>query len=459
MGFRPGYGPGGISANSEFDLNKTYHIETFGCQMNKNDSELMALSLSEHGFQIAGDGHKADITIYNTCSVREHAENRVLSRIRSHRKRLRDNDGIIVVAGCMAQRLGEELIRNNIADIVIGPYQSPEIGKLLRRHFEDRTARSFLSQNSSDFSGRIKHDLYHINDTPEWHKWVTITHGCENYCSYCIVPSVRGKLISFPSVQILDYIRSLADHGIREITLLGQNVNQYGSDNSDIPFCRLLEAAAGIGGIERINFITSHPRDFSDDILHVIKDMPNISRSIHLPLQSGSDRILALMNRGYTTADYMAVVEKMKKLLDSSSLSTDLIVGFPGESDDEFYDTLRAVETIRFDDAFTYAYSPRRGTPAFSLAESLTREEKNARLERLIMVQRNISKQKLSERIDSVEDAIIERFSKKSDDRVMGKTYLNHVIITPGTRDDIGKKIRIKINSVLGSTLQGTRIA
>ncbi len=448
-----------IVTYTDIDLSKTYHIETFGCQMNKNDSELMALSLLENGFQIAENGEKADITIYNTCSVREHAENRVLSRIRSHRKRIRDGSGIIVVTGCMAQRLGEGLITNDIADMVIGPYQSPDIGILLRRHLEDREARAFLSQDISDFSGRIRNGLYRVSGTPEWHQWVTITHGCENYCSYCIVPSVRGKLISFPSGRILDYIRSLAGRGIREITLLGQNVNQYGTDSDDLPFHELLEAAAGIGGMERINFITSHPRDFSDDILHVIRDMPNISRSIHLPLQSGSDRILERMNRGYTFPDYMRIVEKIGKLPGSYSLSTDLIVGFPGESDDEFRETLHAVETIRFDDAFTYAYSPRRGTPAYSLDESLTREGKSSRLSELIAIQRGISKQKLKERINSVEEAIIERLSKKSIDRVMGKTYLNHVVITPGTRDDIGKKIKVKISGVAGSTLQGTRIA
>lgn len=457
MGIRPGNR--GISTDSDDDLKHTYHIETFGCQMNKNDSELMALSLSDHGFQPAPGAEEADIAIYNTCSVREHAENRVLSRIRSRRRRLRDRNGVIVVAGCMAQRIGEELVEAGIADMVIGPYQSPDIGRLLRLHLEDRASRSFLSQDISDFSGRIKHDLYKVNDTPEWHKWVTITHGCENYCSYCIVPAVRGRLISFPSGRILDHIRALADGGIREITLLGQNVNQFGSDSGDIPFYRLLEATAGIDGIERINFITSHPKDFSDDILLVIRDNPNISRSIHLPLQSGSDRILGLMNRGYTMPDYLAIIGKIRNILDRSSISTDLIVGFPGESGDEFKDTLRAVETIRFDDAFTYAYSPRRGTPAASLAESLSREEKNARLETLIALQRGISKQKLKERIDSVEEAIIERLSKKSPDRVMGKTYLNHVVITPGTREDIGLRMKIRISGVLGSTLQGTRIA
>ncbi len=440
-------------------MKNTYSIETFGCQMNKNDSELMALSLDKNGFRAVEEGRVADITIYNTCSVREHAENRVLSRIRSRRKRLRDGGGIIVVAGCMAQRMGTELIENGIADMIIGPYQSPTIGELLRRHLEDRKANAFISQDIHDFTERINRDLCGVGATPPWHRWVTITHGCENFCSYCIVPFVRGRLISFPSKQILEYIRALTDSGIREITLLGQNVNQYGADCSDIPFYRLLESSAATPGIERINFITSHPRDFSDDIIRVIRDCPSISRSIHLPLQSGSDRILKLMNRGYTMADYMRIVEKIRSLLDSSSLSTDLIVGFPGESKEEFLHTIGAVESIRYDEAFTYAYSPRQGTPAFSLTESISREEKSGRLAKLIDVQRNISKQKLSERIDSVEDAIIEGLSKKSPDRVMGKTFLNHVVITHGAPEDIGKKIKIRIDGVLGSTLQGTRIA
>ena len=284
---------------------------------------------------------------------------------------------------------------------------------------------------------------------------MTITHGCENFCSYCIVPVVRGKLISFPSHRILDYIRLLAGNGTREITLLGQNVNQYGTDNNDIPFHRLLESAALVPGIERINFITSHPKDFIEDILLVIRDHSNISRSIHLPLQSGSDRILGLMNRGYTIRDYLGIIEKIRALLADHALSTDLIVGFPGESEDEFEETLRAMEQIRFDDAFTYAYSPREGTPAFSLPESLTHVEKIARLERLIALQRGISHQKLRERIDREEETIIEGFSKKSPDRVMGRTYLNHNVVLPGSGEDIGKKIRIKIDGVSGATLRG----
>ncbi|MBN2160193.1 MAG: tRNA (N6-isopentenyl adenosine(37)-C2)-methylthiotransferase MiaB [Spirochaetes bacterium] len=440
-------------------MKKTFFIETFGCQMNKSDSELMSLSLSQNGFTTAADVDTADIVIYNTCSVREHAENRVISRIRSRRRAASDERQIIVVAGCMAQRIGIVLIENKIADIVVGPYQSPGIGRFIRNYLDSAGGRSFLSQEMDDFSGRINPGLYTIGGDSAWHRWVTITHGCENNCSYCIVPRVRGDLISFPSAQILGYIRGLSEHGAKEITLLGQNVNQYGTDSGDMPFHVLLGHAAAIPGIERVNFLTSHPKDFNDGIIRAISEHGNISRSIHLPLQSGSDRILKIMNRGYQLRDYMTIVEKIDRELGNYSLSTDLIVGFPGESRDEFDATLRAVESIRFDEAFTYAYSPREGTPAFPLKETISRREKIARLQELIALQRGISRLKLKERIDLVEETIIERFSKKSDDRVMGRTNLNHIVITEGTEDDFGKKVMIKIDGIRGNTLQGTRIA
>lgn len=440
-------------------MHKTFYIETFGCQMNKNDSELMSLSLTEHGFEPAPRIEDADISVFNTCSVREHAENRALARIRSQRKSTRGQGGIVVVTGCMAQRLGKEMVENGTADLVIGPYQAPDIGSLVRNYLGDHRNREFLSQHARDFSGRINPRLRRIGDTPDWHRWVTITHGCENFCSYCIVPYVRGKLISFPSGRIIEYIRGLAESGIREITLLGQNVNQYGTDNGDIPFYRLLDQAARVNGIERINFLTSHPKDFSDDILLVIRDNPNITRSIHLPLQSGSDLILEKMSRNYTMDRYRGIVDSMSRILGTHALSTDLIVGYPGETDADFRETLRAVEELRFDEAFTYAYSKRSGTPAASQEEIILREEKMDRLKQLIALQRSVSSRKLRERIDSVEETIIERISKKSDAQVMGRTYLNHVVVVPGTGDDIGKKLKIQINAVKGATLQGTRIA
>ena len=425
--------------------------------MNKNDSELMELSLIENGFKPSSSITNSDITIYNTCSVRQHAEDRVISRIQSSKNELKK--GLTIITGCMAQRIGPELINSGLADMIIGPYQSPEIGRILLNYFDDNTNKSYLSQDRNDFSGRIKSNLSDLNNKQHWHEWVTITHGCENYCSYCIVPAVRGKLISFQSEDILNHITMLASTGITEVTLLGQNVNQYGTDTNDIPFYKLLDKTAQITGIKRINFLTSHPKDFSKEIIEVIANHENISKSIHLPLQSGSNNILKQMNRTYSIENYLDIVATINRYLSEFSITTDLIVGFPGESENEFSNTLDIVRSVKFDDAYMYAYSPREGTPAFKMNDDLSREEKISRLNRLIHLQRSISHEKLKLRINQIEVAIVENFSKKSLDRVMGRTYLNHIVILPGTEEDFGKKIKIKIDEVKGSTLQGTRIA
>jgi tRNA-2-methylthio-N6-dimethylallyladenosine synthase len=272
------------------------------------------------------------------------------------------------------------------------------------------------------------------------------------------VPYVRGPLISFPSEKIIEYVKYLTLKGIYEITLLGQNVNQYG-ENKDIPFYKLLEKIAGIAGLSKINFITSHPKDFDENIIHVIRDNENISRAIHLPLQSGSNSILKAMNRKYTREHYLDIIEKIEKNLDVFSISTDLIVGFPGESKKDFDDTINMVKKIKFDDAFMYAYSPREGTAAFNLTEKISSEEKINRLNTLIELQRKISKEKLMLRINCREEMIVERISKRSEREVMGKTFLNHPVITPGIATDIGKKITIVITELKGNTLYGKRIA
>ncbi len=442
------------TANARDNMKKSFYIETFGCQMNKSDSELMAANLVSQGFLPAASEEDADIVIFNTCSVRNHAENRALSRIRTARRRA---EATIVVAGCMAQRIGGTLVRDGIADVAIGPYQSPIAGDILSIYFSSKR-NTFLSQDANDFEERI-HPSATINPVNSWHRWVTITHGCENFCAYCIVPHVRGKLISFPSAKIFEYIRLLVSNGATEITLLGQNVNQYGQDNGDIPFYRLLEKAAQIPGIQKINFLTSHPKDFSRETVEVIRDNPNISRAIHLPLQSGSDRILALMNRRYTIGHYYKVIEDIVRILNDYAVSTDLIVGFPGETEAEFKMTIDAVRCIRFDEAFTYAYSPRESTAAYALEETLSREEKIARLNELIAVEREIAQEKLLRRINRDEKALVETISKKSTEEVMGKTFLNHPVVLPGGENDIGRMIKVKILRVVGNTLYGERIA
>ncbi len=426
--------------------------------MNKCDSELIDFSLRNAGLKNADSAILADILIFNTCSVRQHAEDRVTARIQSTKNKLK-RDAIIVLTGCMAQRIGKELIEDKIVDLVIGPFQSPKMGEIISVYFSQRENNIFVSQDDKDFESRINPELAQTRDTLSWHKWVTITHGCENFCSYCIVPYVRGPLKSLPSQSIIEYIKLLAHKGVKEITLLGQNVNQYGADSSDIPFYKLLENTAQIKDLIRINFITSHPKDFDENIIRVIRDNENIASAIHLPLQSGSDNILKLMNRKYNIKHYLNIVEKLEKLLDVYSISTDLIVGFPGETEEDYSATLDAVKAVRFDDAYMYAYSPREGTSAFNLEVTMSRSEKIDRLNKLIDLQRSISYEKLSSRLNLTEEMIVERISKRSDNEVMGKTFLNHPVITPGERSDIGKKIKIKITSVKGSTLYGKRIA
>lgn len=427
--------------------------------MNKSDSCLMEISMNRNGFHLSPEPDTADIVIFNTCSVRNHAENRAIARMKSARGLPGGRDKLVVCAGCMAQRIGKELIANGTADIAAGPYQSPRIGKFVAAWLTDHRKRTFLSQEIADFSDRIDEDRALERDPGDWHEWVTITHGCENFCSYCIVPHVRGKLISVSSGKILSYIRDLTARGVTEITLLGQNVNQYGMDCGEIPFFRLLEKTASIEGLNRINFLTSHPKDFSNDIIGVIKDHRTISRAIHLPLQSGSDRILTMMNRGYLMKDYRGIIDVIAAELDDFSLSTDLIVGFPGETGDEYRETLRAVETLQFDEAYTYAYSPRSGTAAFDLPETITPDEKRDRLAELIEVQRSISRTKLEGRIDRTEEMIIEAISKKSSRDVVGKTFLNHPVVLPGVPEDIGKIIRVRITGLKGATLYGERTA
>jgi len=425
--------------------------------MNKSDSELIKLSMIENGFSEAQDEESADICIFNTCSVREHAEKRALAKISIARARKTGTRRLIVVAGCMAQRIGEEIVQRGNADLVAGPYQSPMLGSIIRANIKQYQGKLFLSQSGIDFAERINYDLVKNKDIYPWHKWVTITHGCENFCAYCIVPYVRGKLISFPSAKILEYIKQLVSEGVIEITLLGQNVNQYGQDCGEIPFYKLLEKTAAISGLKKINFLTSHPMDFNSSITDVIKDNINISRSIHLPLQSGSDNVLKAMNRKYTMSDYYRIIDSLNSKLNDFSISTDLIVGFPGETESDYKATIDAVEKIRYDEAFMYAYSPREGTPACSIKEELTRTAKIERLNKLITIQRKISLEKLKSRINRIELVIPEKLSRKSLAELSGKTFLNHPVVFTGSSTDIGKEIRVEIIEVSGSTLVGKK--
>lgn len=427
--------------------------------MNVGDSELIRLSMNKNGFVEAENPNDADIYIYNTCSVRDNAEKRALARISTAKGIGTVKKRLIVVAGCMAQRLGEELVKKKVANLVIGPYQSPRLGDILAEFIRSRKNRLFISQDEENFAERLTPELLESRDVEPWHKWVTITHGCENFCAYCIVPYVRGKLISFQSERILKFIKELADSGVIEITLLGQNVNQYGQDLGDIPFHKLLEKTASIEGLRKINFMTSHPMDFNEDTIHVINNSSNISRGIHLPMQSGSDRILSAMNRQYTMAHYYSIIEKIDRIIPDYAISTDLITGFPGETAEDFNETLKAIQKIKFDEAFMFSYSPRMGTPSYSIKETITEKEKASRLHELISVQREISLEKLRKRVNNNERVIAEKVSKKSGSEVAGKTFLNHPVVFSGDINDIGRETVVEISEVRGSTLFGRKIS
>ncbi|MCL2154960.1 MAG: tRNA (N6-isopentenyl adenosine(37)-C2)-methylthiotransferase MiaB [Leptospirales bacterium] len=425
--------------------------------MNVSDSELIRLSMTKNNFKEVGNPKDAYICIFNTCSIRDHAEKRALGRIATVKGKKKDK--FIVAAGCMAQRLGEELIERAGVDIVIGPYQVPNIGDLLCNFFSNESNRLYISQDKSDFAERLPYEFINTKSDDPWHKWVTITHGCENFCAYCIVPLTRGKLISFNSHRIIEFIKGLTESGVIEITLLGQNVNQYGKDSGDISFYKLLEKISSIERLAKINFLTSHPMDFTEDIIHVINDSNNISRSIHLPIQSGSDNILKSMNRKYTLAHYYSIIEKIDNTLPDYAISTDFIVGFPGETKDDFNKTLEVVNNIKFDEAFMFAFSPRAWTPADLLQDSVVENEKQSRLEELIDLQRKISLEKLKRRLNKQEMVIADKISKRSNLEVSGKTFLNHPVVFMGDNNDIGKERIIEVDEVRGSTLFGKKIS
>ena len=428
--------------------------------MNTSDSELMAHSLEAEGFVHSDDATEADVIIFNTCSVRKRAEDRATSRLRQARAH-KKKGSIVVLAGCMAQRTGDDFLSRGWADLVVGPYQSPKIGQIVTELRRNKlAAKLYISQETPDFAPRLDDAAPSGRSENPGHRWITITHGCENFCTYCIVPYVRGKLISFPSERILEHITSLAREGIQEITLLGQNVNQYGQDSGDIPFYTLLERTARIPGLARVGFLTSHPKDFSEDTVRVIRDNPVISRGIHLPLQSGSDAILTRMNRRYTWAHYLTQVETIEKYLGTEAgITTDLIVGFPGETEADFQATLDAVTRVRFSDAFTYAYSPREGTAAAKFPDKIPYDEKIRRLNELIRVERDIIAQRRLERHGRDEKVIGEYINCKNTAEIVGRNELGQTVIFPGSSSDIGRVTIVRITEIKGSTLIGNVVA
>ncbi len=421
-------------------LNRKFFIKTFGCQMNKNDSFLMSKILAEHGFKMVDDPAYADIFIVNTCTVRDHAANRALAYTSGLKNWRKEGERVLAVVGCLAKSNADDITRKlNHVDLILGPDSYRKIGNYIAQMIEKKVRIIDTKLSGETYCG-IYHSPTAVVD------FVSIMRGCNNYCSYCIVPYVRGQARSRPFADICSEVTNLVKHGVKDITLLGQNVNEYNHDNLD--FAGLLERIARIPGAFRIRFLTSHPKDFSKETVQVIKNHHNICEWFHLPLQSGNDRILQLMNRKYTREHYRALVEYIREEIPDATMTTDLIVGFPTETEEEFLETISMVEKIRFDYAYMYRYSRRTGTKASNI-QSLDENTIKRRLSELITIQNEITKEKTYEMIGREYEVLFESAARGTASR--GKTRGNKDVIVQ-TQIKPGEVRNVVIKEVKGHT-------
>ena len=431
--------------------NKKVYIETYGCQMNLADSEIISGLMSTRGYNITSEIEGADIILLNTCSVREHAEERVIQRIKTLSKLKSKKPFILGVIGCMAERLKEELFEIDYEiDLVLGPDNYRKLPEYINNIEEQKKICDTKLSEVETYS-----DIIPSRDSTVT-AWLPIMRGCDNYCSYCIVPFTRGKERSRSFSSIIDEAKYLIDNNYKEIYLLGQNVNSY--FDSDKDFSDLLSSVANLNENIRIRFMTSHPKDLSDKLIFTIKEHPNICKYIHLPFQSGSDRILKLMNRNYTKKDYLNLIDRIKNNIPDVSLSTDIIVGFPTETEQDFLDTLDIVNKVKFDSAFTFKYSPREGTIAYNFDDDISDEIKGERLKRLIDIQQQISFESNNKLIGTIQTALIESYSKKSEKEFQGRLDNNKVTVFPGNGNFIGDLVNVKITKATSATLIGELI-
>lgn len=441
---------------------KKYNLLTFGCQMNENDSEKLSGILKEMGYTNTNDRTQADIILFNTCCVRENAEIKFYGHLGAL-KLLKEQkpDLIIAVCGCMPQQPSVvDVLKSKYkqVDLLFGThnlYKFPEmLYKVLNsgeRYFEVWDKEGDIAENIPIArKDRIK-------------AWVSIMYGCNNFCTYCIVPYVRGRERSRKPEDVLKEVEVLAADGYKEITLLGQNVNSYGKDfellsespQDSFTFAKLLRLLNDVKGIERIRFMTSHPKDLSDDLIYAIRDCDKVVENIHLPLQSGSTNVLQRMKRKYTKEQFLKLTSKIKSIIPDVSLSTDIIVGFPGETEEDFLSTLDLLEKVRFDYAFTFLYSRRKGTPAAEYEDQITDNIKKERFDRLVECQNSITREINESLVGKTIEVLVEGTSKKNSDFLTGHTRSSKIVNFKGNPDLIGKIINVKIDKANTWALHG----
>lgn len=428
-----------------------FYIENFGCQMNEHDVDKMEYLLAGAGYERIGQLKDADIVIVNTCCVREKAEQKFYSLMGRLSAVRRKKGTLLGVTGCIAQ-LEKEGLRERLPyiDFALGPSTVHRIAEAVEEAAKNKVTLDF-SENGCAASLLVRPGKVH--GVVKAH--VTIMKGCNNFCSYCIVPYVRGREQSRESGDVLEEIGDLARKGVKEVTLLGQNVNSYNRGRDDLSFPRLLREINGIRGIERIRFVTSHPRDLSEDLIGCFGALEKLCESIHLPFQAGSDRVLARMNRGYTAAQYRAKVEALRERCPEIAITADCIVGFPGETQEDFESTVDLVSGLRFDGLFSFAYSPRPLTGAALFPDSLPRETALERLRFLQAIQRRITLEKNRAEEGRRVEVLVEGASKQSPEDLMGRTRTNKIVNFKGPGGLLGERIEVRVVKGYANSLRG----
>ena len=434
---------------------KKYFIRTYGCQMNVHDSEEIKGILENLGFKETEEIENADIVVLNTCAIRENAHDKVFGFLGRLKHLKKDKPELMIcIGGCMPQEEGvASLLKEKypFVNIVFGTHNINDLGSMILKESQKQQIEVY------SIEGNVYGNMDYVRDS-KYTAWVNIMYGCDKFCTYCIVPFTRGRQRSRKKEEIVKEVKKLKEEGYLEVTLLGQNVNAYGKDLEEgYNFANLLEEVAKTE-ISRIRFVTSHPWDFTDEMIDIIAKYENIMPYIHLPLQSGSTRILKLMGRRYTKEEYLTLYKKIKEKVKDVSITTDIIVGFPNETEEDFKETLEVVKECQFDGAFTFIYSPREGTPASKIKDNILKEEKEERLQKLNILINNDSLAHNKEYIGKIEEVLVLGPSEKGEDKVYGYTKTMKLVNVSGAKEDIGKIISVKITDAKSFSLDGEKV-
>ncbi|MFN7950999.1 MAG: tRNA (N6-isopentenyl adenosine(37)-C2)-methylthiotransferase MiaB [bacterium] len=436
------------------------YVETYGCQMNERDSHALVHHLSQHGYERAATPRDADVLLLNTCSVRDHAEQKVYSTLGRFRELKEERPEVVIgVGGCVAQQVGEGIFRRApYVDLVFGTHHLAAVPELIERASRERGARP----TALSFERRWQ-DVLGDHEAPDEsgvRAFVAVQRGCDRFCTFCIVPFTQGREISRPAASVLDEVERLAGRGVKEVTLIGQNITSYGrKDPSEPDLGELLRRVHAVAGIERIRFLTSHPAEVGASLIEAFRDLERLAGHFHLPVQSGSDRVLARMRRGHTRREYVELVARLREARPDLALTTDLIAGFPGETESDFDETLSLVREVAFDNAFCFSYSPRPGTRALKLDDVPEEAVRSERLARLLALQAEVRAKRNQRWVGTDVDVLVERANAKRADEVEGRSGSLHPVHFPGAIDALrGRMVRVRVERAGAHALAGRRV-